>query len=117
MINSKPDIYEALSGDAVLANLVQSRIYADKCPAGGQYPIVVYTEISNVPAMYADDAETDSLITIQISVLVNSGSTTEIAKQVNKIMIGIGYIRQFSGDLMDGEIKIKSMRFVIAQEE
>ena len=112
MLNVKPTVYTALSTDTALVALVTGGIFADRNPDGGTYPCIVYTEISNVPALNADNVEDISRVTIQISVMTDSGSTSAIAERVDEIMtLALGFSRQFSGDIMDGNIKIKAMRY------
>ena len=115
LLNVKSAVYAALSTDASLVGLVKGGIYPDKNPDAGTYPAVVYTEISNIPHMHADDAEQISKSTIQISILTEDGASSAIAERVNALMLGVGFMRVFSGDLLDGNIKITSMRYVIAQ--
>lgn len=111
MLNVKPTIYNALKTDTVLALLATGGIFADRNQDGGTYPCIVYTEISNVPALNADNVEDISRVTVQISVMTDSGSTSAIAERVDVLMLGLGFMRQFSGDLMDEGIKIKAMRY------
>lgn len=113
MLNIKPTLYNALSADAALVAMVTGGIFADRNPDGGTYPALTYSEISNVPILNADNAEEISRSTIQISVLTDGASTTAIAERVNVIMLGLGFMRQFAGDLMDGNIKIKALRYTI----
>lgn len=115
MLNVKPAVYTALSTDATLVALATGGIFADTNPDSGTYPVVVYSEISNIPHLHADDVEKISKSTIQISVLTLDGASSAIAERVNTLMLGIGFMREFSGDLIDGNIKIKSMRYAIAQ--
>ena len=112
MLNVKTTIYNALKTDTALALMATGGIFADRNLDGGTYPCIVYTEISNVPALNADNVEDISRVTIQISVMTDSGSTSAIAERVDEIMtLALGFSRQFSGDIMDGNIKIKAMRY------
>ena len=114
MLNVKPTVYTALSTDTTLKALVTGGIFADRNPDGGTYPAITYSEISNVPALNADNAEDMSKVTVQVSVMTDSGSTSAIAERVNEIMTkSLGFSRQFSGDILDGDVKIKAMRYVI----
>lgn len=115
LLNVKPTVYAALSGDATLVAMLTGGIYADACPDAGTYPVLVYSEISNIPALHADDAEKASKSTIQIGILTNGSSTSAIAARVDTLMLGLGFMRQFAGDLQDGLIKIKTMRYCISQ--
>lgn len=114
MLSVKTTEYSALKNDATLTILVPGGIFADKKPEGGKYPCVVFAEISNVPAVSADNEEDSSRVTTQISIMTNSGSTTAIAERVDFIMTKrLGFSRQFSGDIIDGDVKITAMRYVI----
>ena len=114
MLNVKTTVYSALKNDATLIALTPGGIFADKKPEAGSYPCIVFAEISNVPAINADNEEDISRVTVQISVMTDSGSTTAIAERINEIMTKVlEFNRQFSGDILDGDIKIKAMRYVI----
>ena len=109
--NLKPEVYSLLSGDVTLTAAAKGGIYADYSPDSGTYPVVVYSEISNVPHFHADNQEQMSRIIMQVSVMVDNGSTSTIAARIDELMTGGGFTRQSSADLVDGIIKIKSMRY------
>lgn len=114
MLNVKTTTYSALKNDATLTALVTGGFFADKKPEAGNYPCIVFSEISNVPAVSADNEEDISRVTVQISVMTNSGSITAIAERINEIMTkNLNFSRQFSGDIVDGDIRTKAMRYVI----
>ena len=98
MLNVKPTVYTALSTDTTLKNVgEQAAFLLTGIPDGGTYPALTYSEISNVPALNADNAEEISRSTIQISVLTDGASTSAIAERVNVLMLGLGFMRQFAG--------------------
>lgn len=114
MLNVKPTLYSAFSTDAMLPGMVPGGFHPIKNSDGGIYPAVVYSEISNVPALNADGEEQYSKVTVQISILTDGTSTSAIAERINIIMLSLGFARQFSGDLIDGKISMKILRYTIA---
>lgn len=114
MLNVKTTVYSALKNDATLIALAPGGVFANINPKGGKYPCIVFAEISNVPDVSADDEEDTGNVTMQISIMTNDGAATDIAERVNEIMTkNLGFSRQFSGDIIDGEVQIKAMRYVI----
>lgn len=113
MLNVKSIVYSALSADTILSGKLPGGIHSNVNDNAGKYPALVYDEISNVPAISANNAEALSRATIQITVLTDGSSTSAIAERVNAIMLNQGFSRQFAGDITSGNIKMKVMRYVI----
>lgn len=114
MINIKPDVVTALKTDAILAGLVGDRIYFYYPPVEAAYPCISYYELDNRPALYGDNQELASEITFVIDIWAKA-STTAIADAVNRIMTGLGFVREFAGDLYEQDTGVfhKHMRYRI----
>ena len=67
----------------------------------GDYPLLVYREISNVPAMHADNKEWARRIVYQISIGTIDDNYFDIEKSVEKVMAGLGFMRVDSQDVFD----------------
>jgi len=94
-------------------------MFTDKAPDAGKYPAIVYAMISDVPILAADDSETMTKTTIQVSILSLAGSQP-IANRINALMVGLGFVRIFTGNIADpanNSLKIKVMRYNIALEQ
>lgn len=122
MIDIMPTVYTALSNDSALCGLLakgKNSMFTDKAPDAGKYPAIVYAMISDVPILAADDSETMTKTTIQVSILSLAGSQP-IANRINALMVGLGFVRIFTGNIADpanNSLKIKVMRYNIALEQ
>jgi putative NIF3 family GTP cyclohydrolase 1 type 2 len=121
MINLKPSILAALQNDSQLIALLGGpNIYQLRAPKAAQFPRITFLEFANVGAVYADDDEYVSEISIQIDVWTQAASTTAIAQRVDVVMKSMGFLRTESQDLYedDSDIQIfhKAMRYVITQD-
>ena len=91
-------VYLALKTSAEITGLLaegENSIYHMLAPSGDgqQYPILVYSTISDVPSTYGDNEEKSHRITIRIHIITEDGEYTEIYKEVNQIMIGLEFNR------------------------
>lgn len=90
-------------------------IFYYESPDGGSYPILVYNEISNTPALFGDNQEEFKSSTIQISILTADGEYFNIEKLVNEIMKENGFRRQYSTNIIENNIKIRVIRYNILE--
>ena len=75
-------------------------------------PCITYYEASNTSYIRTDDQEQLSEINIQIDIWSETPSkNSELALQVDEKMSSIGFVRQFSGDLINDNIHHKTMRY------
>lgn len=120
MISVKTTTMTGLLANAALTALVSTRIYFQMAPTTSPWPgsYITFYENTNVPAMFADDAEQLSEITYQFDVW-SKGSTTAIAAALDAALVALGWVREFAGDLAEREdttnevIYHKTMRYVI----
>ena len=80
----------------------------------GDYPILVYQEISNVPAFHADDKETTRRVIYQISIGTDDGNYSVLEKSVEEIMYNLGFMRVDSQDIFD-KVFWRVIRFSILE--
>lgn len=121
MINLKPTVLAALQGDTQLTTLLGGQyIYQLKAPKAAQFPRITFFELANIGAVYADDDEYLSEVTVQVDVWTQAASTTAIAQRVDVVMKSLGFLRTESEDLYedDSDIQIfhKAMRYAITQD-
>lgn len=99
MFNPKASVYQALKANTAIREAVGNRLCANGTEDGGIYPSIYYGEISNVPAMVSDNAETFSRSTIRVTILHDSGSVDELAQAVENTMLGLGWMRKSYTDV------------------
>lgn len=116
MVNKIDEVIAALKADATLTALVNKRVYWITASKKDSSYITLF-EVTNSEAESADDEEYSDDIEIQVDVW-SKGSTIPIAKQVQKVMRGLGFTHDAAPDDYDEETKIyhKPMRFSIIQE-
>lgn len=106
-------IYAALSADPALSTIKVVKYYED---ADGQYPFVVYKEISDVPALHADNIEVAARVTYQISIVTDNDDYAAIETIVKQIMTVMGFLLVDSEELHDGDDYTRVLRFCRAVE-
>ena len=106
-------IYAALTADPALENIPVVKYYEE---AEGQYPFVVYKEISDVPALHADNREVAARVTYQISIVTDNDDYAAIETIVKQIMTVMGFLRVDSEELHDGDDYTRVLRFCRAVE-
>ena len=110
------DVYHALkSSDELTAQLADGAksIYHLHSPDAGTYPILQYSTISDVPALYADDEEKEKHVTIRIHIMTKDGRYANVYVAVQKIMIALGFVRIFTDELYSKGLKIKVVDYKI----
>jgi len=115
VINLKPDVVAALKNDATLVGLLGGpRIYFQVAPNADEFPRITYYEQDNRPALHGDSRELGSEVTFVIDIWAKA-STSAIADAVDRIMTGLGFVREFAGDLYEQDTGVyhKNMRYRI----
>ena len=97
-MNIKEKVYAALNGSEVLTGLLSKdkrgqSIYHGLSPDAGSYPILVYSIISDVPAVVADATEMERRVTFRIHIVTTDGAYEPIYREVTRIMLGLGFMR------------------------
>jgi len=116
--NGKPAVAAALSSDSGLIALIPKARMFDgiaRFENAPIYPYLTFEELTNTPALHADDDEIESELSFRIH-LWGKASLFIIAGHVNRVMHGIGYGRNYAMDqdeqLDSGDIiKHKIMSF------
>ena len=97
-------IVEALKTDILLG---VRGIYHQLSPNGCKFPNIVYKVISDVPALHGDDVELQSRVTVRIHIVTKDGNYHNIYKRLNRTMIGLGFMRVQTVDMIEDGLKMK----------
>lgn len=80
----------------------------------GEYPLIVYQEISNVPETHADNQELTRRVIFQISIGTDDDNSADIEKSVEKLMYELGFMRVDTQDIFN-DVYWRVIRFVILE--
>ena len=102
-------VYQALrTSKELTSQLAKDRkercIYHGISPDAGSYPILVYSLISDVPALSADGREPERLVTIRIHILSNYCRYSGSYADVQKVMLNLGFIRAQTVELAEKDV-------------
>ena len=117
-MNIKEKVYQALmSSPELKALLAKDRkdrcIYPGVSPNAGSYPILVYNIISDVPTLVADGEEMERRVTVRIHILTKDGHYSDIYSAVQKVMLGLGFMRSQTMDLVENGLFILCVDYKI----
>lgn len=113
-------LYQTLRNSESLKRLLfdgGNSIRPDITLYSGEYPIVVYQVISDVPHLFGDDQELAQRITVQLSVLTIDGDDAEIISILNKVMKELEWIRITTTRITEESTRISAIRYVKAIQE
>ena len=105
-------VYQALRTSKELTSLL-AKVRKGRCiyhgisPDAGSYPILVYSLISDVPALAADGREQERRVTIRIHILTKDGRYSGIYAAVQKVMLNLGFIRAQTVELAEKDVLIR----------
>ena len=97
-----------------LKNQLKIPVYHHYSPENKDFPNIVYSIISDVPALHGDNKELNANITIRLYVITKDGNYYSIQKQINTIMTNLGFSRGQSVELTQDSYKVKTMDFKIS---
>lgn len=90
-------VYDALTSDTALTALLAGgadSIYHMQAPSDlRRYPAIVYSTISDVPAIAGDDGEITHRVSIRVHILTLDGDYTGLYRRVCSDMTGLGFSR------------------------
>ena len=112
-------VYQALSHSRELTQLLahgKKSIYHGCGPNAGTYPIIVYTVISDVPALSADGTELERRITVRIHILTKDGRFREIHKAVKSVLLPLGFVRAQTQEIVEKDIFVEITDYRTAME-
>ena len=112
-------VYQALVRSKELTQLLthgKKRIYHGCSPDAGTYPIIVYSVISDVPALSADGTELERRITVRIHILTKDGRFREIHHAVQNALLPLGFVRAQTQELTEKDIFVEITDYRTAME-
>ncbi|GED01392.1 DUF3168 domain-containing protein [Bacillus atrophaeus] len=116
-INPVSELVKTLTSSSKLNELVTGGIHNLTANDVNAFPRVVFYELKDADAGYADNKAYCFEIRFQISVFTQAGTRrfeTPIAEEIDKLMRSIGYGRYDSQPLYEEDTKVyhKAMRYV-----
>ena len=112
-------VYQALSHSRELIQLLahgKKSIYHGRSPDAGTYPILVYSVISDVPALSADGLELERRVTVRIHILTKDGRFREIHRAVQNALLPLGFVRAQTQELTEKDIFVEITDYRTAME-
>ena len=109
-------VYQALAASKSLCRLLHRDrrgcgIYHGRSPDAGSYPVLVYSIISDVPALSADGYEMERRVTVRLHILTKDGAYEKIEDAARKVMDTLGFRRYQSMELAEKHAFVKIMDF------
>ena len=103
------ELYSALIGDEELMGFLpkgEKSIFHLQAPSEyPDYPILVYTPISDVPVLHGDNAENLHRVTIRIHIITGEVDYSEIYAAVKRLMTALGFTRVQATPFIDADGK------------
>ena len=112
-------VYQALSHSRDVTQILAHRkksIYHGRSPDAGTYPIIVYSVISDVPALSADGTELERRVTVRIHILTKDGRFREIHKAVQNALLPLGFVRAQTQELTEKDMFVEITDYRTAVE-
>lgn len=106
LINDDDLMSRLFNGAQSIFNLQSPSVYPN-------YPTLVFSTISDVPAAYGDDVEKAHRVTIRIHIITCDGEYHELYEIIQRIMTELGYSRVQTTSLIDEERRILVIDFKI----
>ncbi|EHG21779.1 hypothetical protein HMPREF9334_00482 [Selenomonas infelix ATCC 43532] len=112
-------VYQALVRTKELTQLLahgKKSIYHGHSPNAGTYPVLVYSVISDVPALSADGTELERRITVRIHILTKDGRCRAIHRAVQNTLLPLGFVRAQTQELVEKDIFVEITDYKTAVE-
>lgn len=89
---------------ALQTEFEQGQIYHDNLPEDGHYPMVCYTDLSETPALSADDKLYAKSHTIRVTlVTLGNHGINDLKERVENCMVDAGFLWQSTNKVRDGK--------------
>ena len=112
-------VYQSLVRSKELTQLLahgRKGIYHGLSPDAGTYPVLVYSVISDVPALSADGTELERRVTVRIHILTKDGRFGEIHHAVQNALLPLGFVRAQTQELTEKDIFVEITDYRTAME-
>ena len=103
-------VYQSLVRSKELTQLLahgKKSIYHGCSPNAGTYPVLVYSIISDVPALSAAGAELERHVTVRIHILTKDGRFREIHHAVQNALLPLGFVRAQTQEFVEKDIFVE----------
>lgn len=114
------DINDTLKADTALLALLadgENSIIEGIAPENGPYSQIVFSNISEVAALAADNKENLKRITIQTNILTTDGEYNDIFVLLDADMHSLGFMFDSSTEINSTDTRIKVTRYVILEQQ
>ena len=112
-------VYQALVRSKELTQLLahgKKSIYHGRSLDAGTYPVLVYSVISDVPALSADGMELERRVTVRIHILTKDGRFREIHHAVQNALLPLGFVRAQTQEFVEKDIFVEITDYKTAVE-
>lgn len=101
------EVYAALKSDETIKGLLLDKsFYHLKAPSVyPDYPILVYSVISDVPVLHGDNLENLHRVTVRIHIIVDEDSYPPLYESIRRVMAQLGFVRLQSTPFIDEDGK------------
>lgn len=105
---------DAMAAAALLTQFEKCSVFHDSLPENGTYPAICYTDLTETPALHADNMlyGKEHVIRVTIVTAGNAG-INELKEKVDKCMTASGFMWQNTSKTRDGREYYTSMDFSI----
>lgn len=106
---AQAEVFQALRDDDVLSGLAVGGFYNKVAKQDADFPRVVYTELYNAPASWADGEERKATVNYQISIFTDAATViyeTQMIKAVDRIMKSLEYRKYDADSLYETDTKL-----------
>lgn len=118
-MTTRETVFAALNVPAITSLLhadAEGRsIYHIHSPDAGGYPILIYSIISDVPALTADGMEQERRVTVRIHICTKDAVYEPIFAAVNAAMLGIGAMRYQTNEIFADGLFVLVCDYTIGQ--
>ena len=105
------NIDEAVA-QALLTEFEESQIYHDNVPEDGTYPMICYTDLTETPALHADNALYARQHVIRVTVITyGNAGINELKKKVERAMTSANFMWQRTSKIRDDKEYYTSLDF------
>lgn len=112
-------VYQSLVRSKELTQLLahgKKGIYHGRSSNAGTYPVLVYSVISDVPALSADGTELERRITVRIHILTKDGRFRAIHRVVQNTLLPLGFVRAQTQEIVEKDIFVEITDYRTAVE-
>lgn len=101
------EVYAALKSDETIKGLLLDKSFFHiRAPSVyPDYPILVYSVISDVPVLHGDNLENLHRVTVRIHIIVDEDSYPPLYESIRRVMTQLGFVRLQSTPFIDEDGK------------